>query len=145
MSMNLGYLMGTVIFAVIFRIAVAAEIIAKDFHQFFYWTTVIATTTVGTTLADYADHSLGIGYAGGTFLLSMLLIASLFTWYRSLGSISVDSVSSPKAEMFYWINIMFSQTLGNALGDWTADTANLGYTGAALIRPSTCNDALANK
>ncbi len=133
MSMNFGYLMGTVIFALIFIIAVAAQIIAKDFHPFLYWTTVIATTTVGTTLADYADRSLGIGYAGGTFLLSMLLIASLFTWYRSLGAISVDSVSSPKAEMFYWITIMFSQTLGTALGDWTADTANLGYTVAALI------------
>lgn len=133
MSMNFGYLMATVIFALILMIAVTAQIIAKDFHPFLYWTTVIATTTVGTTLADYADRSLGIGYAGGTFLLSMLLIASLFTWYRSLGTISVDSVSSPKAEMFYWITIMFSQTLGTALGDWTADTANLGYTGAALI------------
>ena len=133
MSMGFGYLMGTAIFAMIFLIAVAAQIIAKDFHPFLYWTAVISTTTVGTTLADYADRSLGIGYAGGSFLLLMLLMTSLYTWHRSLGSTSVVSVNTPKAEMFYWLTIMFSQTLGTALGDWTADTANLGYTGAALI------------
>tara|TARA_R110002050_G_scaffold1244_4_gene8706 strand:- start:138936 stop:139697 length:762 start_codon:yes stop_codon:yes gene_type:complete len=133
MSMGLGYLMGTIIFATIFLVAVTAQIVARNFHPFLYWTTVIATTTVGTTLADYADRSLGIGYAGGSLLLLLLLMTSLYTWHRSLGSTSVASVNAPKAEMFYWITIMFSQTLGTALGDWTADTANLGYTGAALI------------
>ncbi len=133
MSMNLGYLIGTVVFAAIFIAAVIAQIAAKRFYPFLYWTTIVATTTVGTTLADFADRSLGIGYAGGTCLLSALLIASLFIWYRSLGSVSVDTVSSPKAEVFYWITIMFSQTLGTALGDWTADTGGLGYGGAATI------------
>jgi len=133
MSMNLGYLVGTAIFAVVFLIAVVAQVKEKRFHPFLYWTTIIATTTVGTTLADYADRSLGIGYAGGTSLLFTLLIASLAIWYKSLGSVSVDTVSSPKAEMFYWITIMFSQTLGTALGDWTADTAGLGYGGGAVV------------
>ena len=133
MSMNLGYLVGTGIFAAIFFVAVFAQIKAKGFHPFLYWTTIIATTTVGTTLADYADRSLGIGYAGGSSLLLALLIASLAIWYRTLGTLSVDSVSSPKAEMFYWVTIMFSQTLGTALGDWTADTAGLGYEGGALV------------
>jgi uncharacterized membrane-anchored protein len=133
MSMNLGYLVATAIFAAIFLVAVVAQIKAKDFHPFLYWATIIATTTVGTTLADFADRSLGIGYAGGTSLLFALLIASLAIWYRSLGTISVDTVSSPKAEMFYWMTIMFSQTLGTALGDWTADTAGVGYAGGAMV------------
>jgi len=133
MSMNLGYLMGTVIFAVVFFIAVAAQIKADRFHPFLYWTTIIATTTVGTTLADFADRSLGVGYAGGTAILSTLLIVSLFAWYRTMGTVSVSSVNTPKAEMFYWITIMFSQTLGTALCDWTADTAGLGYTGGAMV------------
>jgi len=133
MSMRLGYLIGTGIFAVIFLIAVVAQIKAKGFHPFLYWTTIIATTTVGTTLADFADRSLGIGYAGGSSLLFVLLLASLAIWYRTLGTVSVDTVSSPKAEMFYWVTIMFSQTLGTALGDWTADTAGLGYEGGALV------------
>ena len=133
MSMNLGYLVGTLIFAAIFIVAVVAQILAKRFHPVLYWTTIIATTTVGTTLADYADRSLGIGYAGGTSLLFTLLMGSLFVWHRSLGSVSVVSVSSPKAEMFYWVTIMFSQTLGTALGDWTADTAGLGYGGGAIV------------
>ena len=133
MSMRLGYLVGTAIFAVIFLIAVIAQIKAKRFHPFLYWTTIIATTTVGTTLADFADRSLGIGYTGGTTLLFVLLMASLGIWYKSLGSVSVNTVSTPKAEMFYWITIMFSQTLGTALGDWTADTAGLGYSGGAII------------
>jgi uncharacterized membrane-anchored protein len=132
MSMNLGYLVGTVIFASIFIVAVSAQIKAKRFHPFLYWTTIIATTTVGTTLADFADRSLGVGYAGGASLLFMLLVTSLATWYWSLGSVSVNSISSPRAEMFYWITIMFSQTLGTALGDWTADSAGLGYTGGAI-------------
>lgn len=133
MSMNLGYLIGTGIFAAIFLAAVVAQVKAKGFHPFLYWTTIIATTTVGTTLADFADRSLGIGYAGGSSLLLALLLGSLFVWHRTLGSVSVSTVSSPKAEAFYWLTIMFSQTLGTALGDWTADTAGLGYTGAAVV------------
>jgi uncharacterized membrane-anchored protein len=133
MSMNLGYLVATAIFAAIFLVTVAAQIKTNSFHPFLYWATIIATTTVGTTLADFADRSLGIGYAGGSSLLFALLMASLAIWYRSLGTISVDTVSSPKAEMFYWVTIMFSQTLGTALGDWAADTAGLGYLGGALL------------
>ncbi len=133
MSMHLGYLVGTVIFAAIFLVAVAAQIRAKQFHPLLYWTTIIATTTVGTTLADFADRSLGIGYAGGTAMLLTLLLASLAIWYRTMGSVSVGTVREPKAEMFYWITIMFSQTLGTALGDWTAGTAGLGYKGGALV------------
>ena len=133
MSMHLGYLVATGIFAAVFIVAVVAQISAKKFHPLIYWTTIIATTTVGTTLADFADRSLGVGYAGGTAILSALLLASLFIWYRTLGSIAVDTVSSPKSEMFYWITIMFSQTLGTALGDWTADTAGLGYGGGAVV------------
>lgn len=133
MSMNLGYLVGTVIFAVIFFVAVIAQIKAKQFHPFLYWVTIIATTTVGTTLADFATRSLGIGYTGGSALLFTLLLVSLAVWYKTLGSVSVNTVSSPKAEMFYWVTIMFSQTLGTALGDWMADTAGLGYVGAAMI------------
>lgn len=133
MSMNLGYLISTGIFAAIFLAAVAAQVRAKGFHPFLYWTTIIATTTVGTTLADFADRSLGIGYAGGSSLLLALLLGSLWVWHRTLGSVSVSTVSSPKAEAFYWLTIMFSQTLGTALGDWTADTAGLGYTGAAVV------------
>lgn len=133
MSMNLGYAVGTAIFAVIFLVAVSAQIKATRFHPFLYWATIIATTTVGTTLADFADRSLGVGYAGGTSVLFVLLMASLATWYWSLGSVAMDSLTSPKAEVFYWVTIMFSQTLGTALGDWTADTAGLGYTGAAIV------------
>jgi uncharacterized membrane-anchored protein len=133
MSMHLGYLVGTGIFAALFLIAVAAQIKAKQFHPVLYWATIIATTTVGTTLADFADRSLGIGYPGGSTLLFALLMASLALWYRTMGSISVASVNSPKTEMFYWVTIMFSQTLGTALGDWTAGTAGLGYTGAAMV------------
>ena len=133
MSMNLGYLVGTAIFAVIFVAFVIAQIAAKQFHPFLYWATIIATTTVGTTMADYADRSLGIGYTGGTTILLSLLLLSLFTWHRTLGSISVESVGDPKSEVFYWVTIMFSQTLGAALGDWVADTAGLGYSGGALI------------
>jgi uncharacterized membrane-anchored protein len=133
MSMNLGYLTSTGIFAVIFFAAVMVQILAKKFHPVVYWTTIIATTTVGTTLADFADRSLGVGYAGGATILFALLMASLVLWYRVLGSVAVDTVSSPKSEMFYWITIMFSQTLGTALGDWAADTAGLGYGGGALL------------
>lgn len=133
MSMDLGYLVGTGIFAVLFVGAVIAQIAAKEFRPLLYWATIIASTTVGTTLADFADRSLGVGYAGGTLILLALLILSLFAWHRSLGSISIDTVSSPKSETFYWMTIMFSQTLGTALGDWTADTAGLGYLGGAIV------------
>jgi uncharacterized membrane-anchored protein len=133
MSMNLGYLVGTGIFAALFIGAVALQVSYKRFHPVVYWVTIVASTTVGTTLADFADRSLGIGYAGGASLLAALLIASLLIWYRTLGTISVDSVSTPKAEMFYWVTIMFSQTLGTALGDWTADSAGLGYLGGAAL------------
>ena len=133
MSMNLGYLVGTVIFAAVFLVAVMAQIKAETFKPLLYWATIVATTTVGTTLADFVDRSLGIGYAGGSSLLLALLLGSLFVWHRTLGTVSVRSVSSPKAEMFYWVTIMFSQTLGTALGDWTAGTAGLGYTGGAMV------------
>lgn len=133
MSMNLGYLVGTAIFAAVFAVAVLAQIKSRRFQPVLYWTTIIATTTVGTTLADFADRTLGIGYAGGTALLATLLLASFALWYRTMGSVSVSTVNAPKAEAFYWVTIMFSQTLGTALGDWTAGTAGLGYSGAALV------------
>ena len=133
MSMDLGYLVGTAIFGAIFVLVCRLQIKARQFYPFLYWTTIIATTMVGTTLADFADRSLGIGYAGGSILLTLLLLTSLAVWYSVLGSVSVDSVSSPKAEMFYWITILFSQTLGTALGDWTADTSGLGYAGSAVV------------
>jgi uncharacterized membrane-anchored protein len=133
MSMHLGYLVGTLIFAAIFVVAVAFQISAKQFRPFLYWITIIATTTVGTTLADFADRSLGVGYAGGTLLLLTLLLTSLWTWYHTQGSISINTVDTPRVEMYYWLTIMFSQTLGTALGDWTADSAGLGYLGGAAI------------
>lgn len=133
MSMNLGYLAGTAIFAAIFAAAVATQISAKRFHPFLYWTVIVATTTVGTTLADFVDRSLRIGYLGGSSLLAALLIASLLTWFRTLGTVSTDSINSKQAELFYWITILFSQTLGTALGDWMADSTGLGYAGGALI------------
>ena len=132
MSMNLGYLVGTAIFGVVFLVVVAAQIRTRRFHPFLYWTTIVATTTVGTTLADFADP-LGIGYAGGASMLFILLLASLAVWRWSSGSVSIDSVNAPKAEMFYWATIMFSQTLGTALGDWTADSAGFGYLGGTLL------------
>jgi len=133
MSMDLGYLIGTVIFMAFFILAVIFQIRAKKFNPYIYWVAIIASTTVGTTLADFADRSLGIGYLGGATLLALLLVSTLFIWHKSLGSISVASVHTPKAEAFYWLTIMFSQTLGTALGDWTADSAGLGYVGAAYI------------
>ena len=133
MSMDLGYLVGTGIFAVLFAVCVFAQTHAKKFRPLLYWATIVATTTVGTTLADFTDRSLGIGYEGGSSLLTLLLLGTLFVWYRSLGTISVGSVSTPKAEAFYWLTIMFSQTLGTALGDWTADTQGMGYSGAAML------------
>lgn len=133
MSLGLGYLVSTAVFAVVFAITVMLQIRARHFHPAMYWITIIATTTVGTTLADFADRSLGIGYAGGTVLLVSLLAASLLLWYRTLGSVAVDTVALPRSEMFYWLTIMFSQTLGTALGDWTADSAGLGYGGGAVV------------
>jgi uncharacterized membrane-anchored protein len=133
MSMNLGYLAGTAIFAVIFAVAVAAQIVARRFHPFLYWTVIVATTTVGTTMADFVDRSLGIGYLGGSSLLAALLVVSLLTWYRALGTVSIESIKSNQAEAFYWITILFSQTLGTALGDWMADSTGLGYAGGALV------------
>ena len=133
MSMQVGYLLSTLLFAACFAVAVALQVRAKNFHPLLYWATIIATTTVGTTLADYADRSLAIGYAGGTTILLILLIAALVAWHRSLGTVSITTINSPRAEMFYWVTIMFSQTLGTALGDWTADSAGLGYTGGAVV------------
>src|SRR3954465_8182764 len=128
-----GYLIGTAIFGVVFVAAVLVQISAKRFHPFLYWLTIVATTTVGTTLADYCTRSLGIGYAGGSTMLLILVIASLLTWRWSTGSISVETVNTPKVEIFYWVTIMFSQTLGTALGDWVADTRDMGYLGAAAV------------
>lgn len=133
MSMNLGYLVGTAIFMAFFILAVVYQVRAKKFHPAIYWVAIIASTTVGTTLADFADRSLGIGYLGGSTLLTLLLVGTLVVWHKTLGSISVSSIHTPKAEAFYWLTIMFSQTLGTALGDWTADSAGLGYVGAAYI------------
>jgi uncharacterized membrane-anchored protein len=133
MSMNLGYLLSSAIFAAIFVIAVVAQIRARAFHPYLYWFTIVATTTVGTTLADFADRSLHIGYPGGSALLLTLLLASLATWYWSAGTIAVQTVRNGKTEMFYWITIMFSQTLGTALGDWTSDSLSFGYGGGTLI------------
>lgn len=133
MSLNLGYILSTYIFLFIFIVCVAIQIKAKEYKPFIYWATIISTTTLGTTIADFVDRSLGIGYLGGSIILFTLLLSSLTIWYYSCDNISVDSVRSPKTEGFYWLTIMFSQTLGTALGDWTADTQGLGYTGAALI------------
>lgn len=133
MTLDLGYLLSTVIFAAGFAVAVSAQIRASRFHPVLYWVTIIATTTVGTTLADFADRSLGIGYLGGSALLAAAVAVSLISWHRSLGSVSINTVRSAKAETFYWLTILFSQTLGTALGDWTADSAGLGYGGAAAI------------
>jgi uncharacterized membrane-anchored protein len=133
MTLNWGYLAGTALFLAALVVLVILQIVAKKFHPFLYWATIIASTTFGTTMADFADRSLGIGYAGGSTLLLTCLIAVLALWYRSQGSISVDTVSTPKVEVFYWAAITFSQTLGTALGDWMADTGGLGYGGGALV------------
>ena len=129
MSMNLGYLYSTGIFAVVFAVLVVAQVKADSYKPVLYWATIIATTTLGTTLADFVDRSLHIGYTGGSSILVVLLIGSLLIWKRDLGTLSVDSIRTPKAEFYYWTTIMFSQTLGTALGDWTADTESLGYLG----------------
>ncbi len=128
-----GYLIGTLIFGAILAVLVTIQIKARSFNPWLYWATIIASTTAGTTLADFATRSLGIGYTGGSALLLALVLISLFTWYKALGSISVDSINNARSELFYWITITFSQTLGTALGDWTADTNDFGYLGGATI------------
>lgn len=133
MSLGLGYLLSTTIFAAIFLLSVSVQIYQKKFHPVLYWITIIATTTVGTTLADFTDRSLGVGYTGGTLILISLLLISLFTWYKTLGSVSINTIAPPKQEVFYWVTIMFSQTLGTALGDWTADSSGLGYILSAIV------------
>jgi uncharacterized membrane-anchored protein len=136
MSMNLGYLAGTGIFAALLVLALTAQIRANRFHPFLFWTVIVATTTVGTTLADLCDRSLGIGYLGGSTLLFALLTVTLFAWHRSLGSVSIKRLDTRAAEIFYWITILFSQTLGTALGDWVADPETgwgFGYGGGAAL------------
>lgn len=133
MTMKLGYLTGTAIFAAILILLVVWQIRAKRFHPFLYWATIVASTTAGTTLADYATRSLGIGYTGGSALLLAAVLASLAAWRLTLGSVSADHIAEPRVEAFYWLTITLSQTLGTALGDWTADTNGLGYLGAALV------------
>ncbi len=130
---NGGYLIGTALFFSILVALVIWQIAARRFHPFLYWATIVASTTAGTTMADFADRSLGIGYSGGSSILLACLLAVLGLWYWSLGTISVETVNAPKAEAFYWAAITFSQTLGTALGDWMADTGGLGYEGGALV------------
>jgi uncharacterized membrane-anchored protein len=132
MTMNLGYLIGTAIFLAALIVLVVLQIAARKFHSLLYWATIIASTTAGTTMADFADRSLGVGYPGGSLILFVCVMASLAAWYWSQGSVSVQTVNTPKVEIFYWITITFSQTLGTALGDWIAD-ADLGYEGGALM------------
>src|SRR5271156_5466737 len=133
MTFNWGYLAGTILFFGFLVVLVIAQILAKKFNPFLYWATIVASTTFGTTMADFADRSLGIGYTGGSSLLFVCLVAVLALWYWSEGTISVNTVSTPKVEAFYWAAITFSQTLGTALGDWIADTGGLGYEGGALV------------
>lgn len=132
MSMGLGYLVGTAIFGVLLILLVWAQVRARRFNAWLYWATIVASTTAGTTLADFADRSLGIGYPGGSLLLLACVLASLFVWRRMLGTVDVNTVTSPREEVFYWITITFSQTLGTALGDWAADSG-LGYLGGAVV------------
>jgi len=133
MTLNWGYLAGTALFLALLVVLVLIQIAASKFHPFLYWATIVASTTAGTTMADFADRSLGIGYAGGSALLLVCVLVTLGAWYWSLGTISVATVSTPKAEAFYWLAITFSQTLGTALGDWTTDDSGLGYGGGALV------------
>ena len=133
MTLSLGYLVGTLIFFSLLVILVVLQIAAKKFHPVLYWATIVASTTAGTVLADFADRSLGVGYAGGSSILLVCLMIVLAAWYWSLGSISVTTVATPRAEAFYWTAITFSQTLGTAVGDWIADDTGLGYVGGALL------------
>jgi uncharacterized membrane-anchored protein len=130
---NGGYLIGTGIFIVVFVAAVAAQISVSRFNRWVYWLAIVASTTVGTAMADLFDRSLGIGYTGGSSILLACVLCSLAIWYFTLGSINVQTVATPKVEIFYWVTITFSQTLGTALGDWTADDTGLGYDGGALV------------
>jgi len=133
MTLDWGYLVGTAIFLSLLVVLVIAQILAKTFRPFLYWATIVASTTFGTTMADFADRSLGIGYTGGSLLLFVCLMAVIGLWYWSQRTISVNTVTTPKVEAFYWATITFSQTLGTALGDWVADTGGLGYEGGALV------------
>ena len=133
MSLKLGYLVSSGIFLSILVAFIAGQITAKRFIPSLYWATIVASTMAGTTMADFATRSLGIGYLGGSLALAACVVASLAAWRLTVGRVDADNISSPKAELFYWLTITFSQTLGTALGDWTADTASLGYLGAALI------------
>ena len=133
MTLNCGYLVGTCLFLAAMVVLVAAQIRAQNFHPALYWATIVASTTFGTTMADFADRSLGIGYTGGSTLLLTCLVLVLALWYRTEGTISVNSVSTPRVEAFYWGAITLSQTLGTAIGDWIADTGDMGYRGGALI------------
>jgi len=133
MTLHWGYLAGVTLFGVVLVALVVAQISAKRFYPIIYWATIVASTTFGTTLADFADRSLGIGYTGGSLLLLCCLLATLGLWHRSEGTVSVNTVSTPKVEAFYWATITFSQTLGTALGDWLADTRGLGYERGALV------------
>jgi uncharacterized membrane-anchored protein len=133
MTLNWGYLIGTAVFLGALVLLVTAQILAKRFHPFLYWATIVASTTFGTTMADFCDRSLSIGYTGGSSLLLALLLGTLALWYYVEGSISVETVYRPGVEAFYWAAITFSQTLGTALGDWMADTTGLGYEGGALV------------
>jgi len=133
MTLNWGYALASTIFVGIFAAAVAAQIAARKFHPFLYWAVIVATTTAGTTMADFADRSLGIGYPGGSLILLVCLMVSLGTWYWQAGSIAVNTVASPKIEMLYWTAILFSRTLGTALGDWMAESSGLGYERGALV------------
>ena len=137
MSLDLGYLVGTAIFAALFVALVFAQVRAVRFHALLYWATIVATTTLGTTMADFFDRSIGVGYPGGTSIIAALLAVSLFAWHRVEGTVAIRSITTPRAEWFYWVTILFSQTLGTALGDWTAGDdrggLGLGYEHAALI------------
>src|ERR1700740_1936794 len=133
MTLNWGYLAGVALFGVALVALVVAQILAKRFHATLYWATIVASTTFGTTLADFAHRSLGIGYTGGSLLLAGCLLATLGLWRWSEGTVSVSTVSTPKVEAFYWATITFSQTLGTALGDWLADTRGFGYERGALV------------
>ena len=130
---NGGYLIGTGMFIVVFVAAVIAQILVKKFNPWIYWIAIVASTTVGTAMADFFDRSLGIGYTGGSSILLACVLCSLTIWYFTLGSINIQTVATPKVEIFYWVTITFSQTLGTALGDWMADTTGLGYAGGALV------------
>lgn len=132
-SLHLGYFLGSIIFGAPLIAAVIAQIKSKKFNSSLYWGTITLTTLAGTTLADFFDRSLGIGYLGGSISLLSLVFLTLFLWYKCLGSVDIKTVVTPKAEIFYWSTIMFSQTLGTALGDWMADETSLGYNGSALL------------